>query len=61
MPSYCSVCPAVPAAGMGSVAALVVEEAAVVKAVVRGQIGTILLGLQRLGWSESRCSEELRL
>ena len=60
MPSYCSVCPAVPAAGMGSVAALVVE-AAVVKAVVRGQIGTILLGLQRLGWSESRCSEELRL
>ena len=60
MPSYCSVCPAVPAAGMGSVAALVVE-AAVVEAVVRGQIGTILLGLQRLGWSESRCSEELRL
>ena len=46
---------AVPAAGMGSVAASVVE------AVVRGQIGTILPGLQRLGWSESQCSEELRL
>ena len=60
MPSYCSVCPAVPAAGMGSVAASVVEAVAV-EGVVRGQIGTILLGLQRLGWSESRCSEELRL
>ena len=60
MPSYCSVCPAVPAAGMGSVVASVVEAVAV-EAVVRGQIGTILLGLQRYGWSESRCSEELHL